>query len=297
MAAPARRPRARARAGAGGRRGRPGPRAGRAARAQQDHDAARDHRRVGHPAAVRRGQRRPDPGQARRPPQPGAGAARGLQRRELRARAAASRRCARAGSSTSRSSTARRRTPSTRCSPPWPSGRSTVPRVGHDRGQADVPGDRLDEPVRQRRHGPAVHQRLTTGCAGCRSATRTTAAERGIVAAAHRACRVPRDAAGRRRGRGHPGDPGAPRRAPGQQRARRDRPDPGRRPSCAELRAAVAGRGRRALPRTLVLDAMLGRAVRPDPPRRDGRDRRPSRCCGRSGRTTSSCCRAAAEPG
>ncbi len=64
---------------------RPGHRAGGAAGDQQDHDPAGDHRRVGHPAAVRRGQRRPHPGQAGRPPQPGPGAARGLQRGELRA--------------------------------------------------------------------------------------------------------------------------------------------------------------------------------------------------------------------
>ena len=40
---------------------------------------------LGHPAAVRRGQRRAHAGQARRPPQPGPRAARGLQRRQLRA--------------------------------------------------------------------------------------------------------------------------------------------------------------------------------------------------------------------
>ena len=82
---PHRRPPPRGRPRAGGRDGRARPAAGRTAGHVEEHDPAGDHGDLGDPAAVRRGQRRAHPGAPRRPPQPGPRAARGLQRRELRA--------------------------------------------------------------------------------------------------------------------------------------------------------------------------------------------------------------------
>jgi predicted dinucleotide-binding enzyme len=57
----------------GGGRARHHPR--KTARYQQEHAATGDHRRVGHPARVRRGQRRPHAGEAARPSQSGTRAA------------------------------------------------------------------------------------------------------------------------------------------------------------------------------------------------------------------------------
>ena len=110
--------------------------------------------------------------------------------------------------------------------------------------------------------------------------------------AAHRTVR-PTDAAGRRRGGGHPGHPRAPGRAAGLQRARRHRPRAGRRraaPSCAG-----AGRDDERYPQ-VVLDAVLRRAVRPDPAGRGGRGDAGAGARGRSGRTTSFSARAPPRP-
>ena len=84
-----------------------------------------------------------------------------------------------------------------------------VPRAGHGHGQAHVPGHRVDEPVRQRGHHPAVH-------VGARPAVPAGHHLPGRgVRAGHR--RAPGPAArpgpgalhpaGRRRGRGDPGHP------------------------------------------------------------------------------------------
>ena len=148
--------------------GRPRPPARGPAGDVEEHDPAGDHRELGHPAPVRRGQRRADTGEARRPPQPGPGAARGLQRRELRARARWWRRCSAAASSTSRSSTGRRRTHSTRSSRRWPSGdrgaaRRQDPRLPRFRVVASMnPFDNV---------GTTRISASTTGCAGSPSTT------------------------------------------------------------------------------------------------------------------------------
>ena len=82
---------------------------------------------------VRRGQRGADAGAAGRPPRPGARARDGLHARTRSSTARCSPRCARAGCSTSRSSTACRRRRSTCSSARWPRARSTC------RGSAACP--------------------------------------------------------------------------------------------------------------------------------------------------------------
>ena len=153
-----RRPRARTRPRARGRRRRSRHRARGPARHQQDDDAQGDHRGVGHPAAVRRGQCRPHPGEDRRAPQPRPGAARGLQRGQFRARAAGGSHAGR------RVSLHRGVQPGSGRHPEHPADRDRRPgnrgAAGrhHHRGE-HLPGDRLDEPVRQCRHHQAVDQR------------------------------------------------------------------------------------------------------------------------------------------
>ncbi len=81
-----------------------------------------------------------------------------------------------------------------------------VPRVGTIAAAADLPGAGVDEPVRQRRHGPD----LGLGLRPLVPARRRLPGRRG--GGAHRRARtgVHRRRAGRRRGRAHPGHPRPP---------------------------------------------------------------------------------------
>jgi len=127
-----------------------------------------------------RGQRRPDPGQAaRHHNRPGCCAR--TTARTTSSTGAATRPCAAADSSTSRSSTERPRTPSTRCLTAMAERQVAVPARRHGDRRADVSRDRHDEPLRQRRHDAALDVgarrfgRLAIGYQDAES-------ERGIVA-------------------------------------------------------------------------------------------------------------------
>ena len=203
-------------------------------------DAARDHRQLGHAVRAGRGQRRADARAAGRPPQPGPGAARGLQRRQLRARPAGRGDASAAGSSTSRSSTGRRRTRSTCCSARWPSARSRCrasarsPRLPTFRVLASMnPFDN----VGTARISDSVYDRWCRLAVGYQDA-----AEEADIVAVRTGCadeRLVADAVAITRAtRAHP----ELRR--GSQRARRHRPRRDRAwswPSCGSLRRPRAG--------------------------------------------------------
>ena len=240
----------------------------------------------GIPLRVRRGQRRADPGQADRPSQPGPGAARGLQRRQLRRRAAGGgdarggflyieefNRAPEDTLNTLLTAMAERadRGAAGRAGPAAPTFRVVASmnpfdnvgttRLSTSRARPPVPArDRL--PGRGRR---ARHRRVAR-------------------AAAPRSARAGRTA-GRRRGRGDPGHPGP---SPTSGRAAASAaPSTSRwsRASCSAWATSAAGDDERY--RETVFDAMIvalsGRIFLDE----TAETRPRSRCCARSGRTTS----------
>ena len=129
--------------------------------------------RVGHSARVRRRQRRPHAGEARRPPQPGARAPRGLQRGQLR-RGPAGRGGMRTGGFLYIEEFNRAPEDTLNTLLTAMADRSIAVPRRHHRGAADLPCGRLDEPVRQRRHDAPARPACMTGSTVLRSATRTS---------------------------------------------------------------------------------------------------------------------------
>ena len=128
----------------------------------------------------------------------------------------------------------------------------------------------------------SVHDRLCRLAIGYQDA----AAERGIVALRAPLPELGSGAvrtAGRRRGGGHPRHPRARGHPAGQQRARRHRPHPGRRAAARPARRLRRPEGTPSSCTTRWSSRCPAGSswTRPSTPRR-------SRCCGRSGRTSSS---------
>ena len=151
-------------------------RARRAARGPAGHvevdDPRGDHRGVGRAAGVRRGQRRAHAGPAGGPPQPGAGAARGLHRPTTSCPGPWSRRCERGGflyiEELNRAPEDTLNTLLTAMA----EREVAVPRVGTIEALPTFRVRRVDEPVRHV-GTTRISTRCTTGCAGSPSATRT----------------------------------------------------------------------------------------------------------------------------